>query len=94
MFINKSIPSTEPPKIPTWSTVSEKGMTPSVGISPSDGLNPTRPQNAAGRMTEPMVCDPNAQGKKPAATPAAEPLLDPPGVWRVFQGLRVGPGSK
>ena len=28
-----------------------------------------------------------------AATPAAEPLLEPPGVCAVFQGLRVGDGS-
>jgi hypothetical protein len=28
-----------------------------------------------------------------AATAAAEPLLDPPGVWSKFQGLRVGAGS-
>jgi hypothetical protein len=27
----------------------------------------------------------------PPAIAAADPLLDPPGVWFVFQGLRVGP---
>ena len=26
--------------------------------------------------------------------PAAEPLLEPPGVWLRLCGLRVGPGSK
>ena len=30
----------------------------------------------------------------PQASAAAEPLLDPPGVCRGFQGLRVGEGSK
>jgi hypothetical protein len=28
------------------------------------------------------------------AKAAADPLLDPPGVWARFQGLRVGEGSK
>ena len=27
------------------------------------------------------------------ATATAEPLLEPPGVWARFQGLRVGEGS-
>ena len=35
-----------------------------------------------------------AQDKKPAATPAADPLLEPPGVWLRLWGLRVGPGWK
>ena len=30
----------------------------------------------------------------PIATAAAEPLLDPPGVWARFHGLTVGGGSK
>ena len=42
---------------------------------------------------EPPVCDPMAAGKMRAATPAAEPLLEPPGVCAVFQALRVGEGS-
>ena len=51
------------------------------------------PQKAAGRMTEPIVCVPRARGQKPAATAAAEPLLEPPGVCARLYGLRVGPGS-
>src|SRR5205823_2658165 len=51
------------------------------------------PQKAAGRIVEPMVCVPSARGQKPAATAAAEPLLEPPGVWLRLYGLRVGPGS-
>src|SRR5581483_7711576 len=57
------------------------------------GLKPTIPQKAAGRITEPTVCVPSASGQKPAATAAAEPLLDPPGVCSRLCGLRVGPGS-
>src|SRR5215510_5608910 len=45
-------------------------------------------------MVEPYVCDPSAPGHRPAATAAAEPLLEPPGVCSRFHGLRVGPGAK
>ena len=65
-----------------------------MGIMPWVGLKPTTPQYAAGRMTEPLVCVPRAPGTKPAATAAAEPLDDPPGVWSGFQGLRVFPGKR
>ena len=37
---------------------------------------------------------PIATGTKPAATPAAEPLDDPPGVCAGFHGLRVLPGVR
>ena len=53
---------------------------------------PTTPQNAAGRITEPRVCVPSAALTSPAATAAAEPLDEPPGVCAGFQGLQVGPG--
>src|SRR3546814_8034396 len=43
-------------------------------------------------MIEPPVCVPKAIGTMPAATAAAEPLEEPPGVWAGFHGLRVGPG--
>src|SRR5437588_13086398 len=52
------------------------------------------PQKAAGRIVEPIVWVPNANGQNPAATAAADPLLDPPGVCSRLCGLRVGPGSK
>src|SRR3546814_9056596 len=44
-------------------------------------------------MIEPPVCVPKAIGTMPAATAAAEPLEEPPGVWAGFHGLRVGPGT-
>ena len=50
------------------------------------------PQYAAGRLTEPAVCVPSASGTMPAATTAAGPALDPPGVWDRSCGLRVGGG--
>ena len=43
-------------------------------------------------MIEPMTCDPRAAGSMPIPTAAAEPLLEPPGVRAVSQGLRVGDG--
>src|ERR1700744_4687981 len=64
------------------------------GIAPKLGLNPTPPLNAAGRITEPSVCVPSANGTSPAATEAADPDDDPPGVCPVFQGLTVGPGCR
>ena len=43
-------------------------------------------------MIDPPVWVPMAAGKKPAATPAADPDDDPPGVKAVLCGLRVLPG--
>src|SRR3954465_6150056 len=68
-----------------------------VGISLYDGFNAATPQKAprrqkaAGRITEPAVCDPVAIGTMPAATAAAEPEDDPPGVCSRLCGLRVLP---
>ena len=45
-------------------------------------------------MIEPPVCEAMAAKHMPVATAAAEPLLEPPGVWFTFQGLHVGGGSK
>ncbi len=62
------------------------------GINPCEGLKPYTPQNAAGLITEPLVCVPSASGTMPAATAAAEPLEEPPGVCSGLCGLRVLPG--
>ncbi len=45
-------------------------------------------------MTEPPVCVPTASGTMPAATAAAEPLDEPPGVCSTFAGLRVCDGAR
>ena len=52
------------------------------------------PQNAPGRMIEPLVCEPSASGTIPAATAAADPDDEPPGVRSGSCGLRVLPGLK
>jgi hypothetical protein len=40
---------------------------------------------------EPRPSEPTAAATRPAATAAAEPPLDPPGVYAVFHGLRAVP---
>src|SRR5277367_4824507 len=64
------------------------------GMAPKLGLNPITPLKAAGRTTEPSVWLPSASGTIPAATAAADPDDDPPGVCLRFQGLTVGPGCR
>ena len=50
---------------------------------------PTKPQQEAGPRIEPPPSEPWAIAHKPAATAAAEPPLEPPGVYSKFQGLRA-----
>src|SRR5215831_12387912 len=58
------------------------------------GISDAMPQNAAGLPTEPTVWEPIAAGHMRAATAAADPLLEPPGVCSRFHGFLVGPGSR
>src|SRR3954452_5195064 len=60
-------------------------------MRPRLGLRPTRPQQAAGTRIEPPPSEAWAIGTRPPATAAPEPPDEPPGVWSVFHGLRVGP---
>src|SRR5687768_1625884 len=62
-----------------------------AGTTPRPGFSPNRPQHAAGIRIDPPPSLAPATGTNPAATAAAEPPDDPPGVWSVFHGLRVGP---
>jgi hypothetical protein len=55
---------------------------------PRVGLRATSPHSAAGMRRDPPPSLPWASGTRPAATAAADPLLDPPVAWSVFQGLR------
>jgi hypothetical protein len=64
-----------------------------AGTRPKLGLNPTLPQKAAGMRTEPAPSVPTLSGPSPAATAAAVPPEDPPGVFDRSQGLRVIPVS-
>ena len=55
-------------------------------------MKPSTPQIDAGRMTEPRTWLPVASGSIEAATAAAEPEDEPPGVRVRSQGLLVGAG--
>ena len=60
---------------------------------PRDGLIPNSPQHEAGLRIEPPPSLPCATGASPAATAAAAPPLEPPGVRVVSHGLRQAPFS-
>src|SRR5208283_1384604 len=76
---------------PITSRLKDRYRRPPLPTLPNDGLNPTTPQSAAGILTEPPVSDPKAPAQKPAATAAAEPPLDPPGILEESYGFLVGP---
>ena len=63
-------------------------------MRPRAGLSPTSPQQAAGIRIEPPPSLPWATGTMPAATAAAEPPEEPPGVRSRSHGLRVGPNRR
>ena len=57
------------------------------------GFRPTRPQLEAGMRIEPAPSEAVAAAQSPAATAAALPPLEPPGLRSVFHGLRVIPNA-
>src|SRR5579883_1497338 len=63
-------------------------------MRPCVGFKPKTWQKAAGTRTLPPPSLPCAIGVIPAATLAAAPALDPPGVRRGSQGLRVTPKTR
>ena len=52
------------------------------------------PHSAAGWRIEPPVSEPSAANASSAATTAAEPPLEPPGMREVSHGLRVWPKAE
>src|SRR4051812_49745641 len=60
----------------------------SIGIRPRLGLRVKMPHQPAGRRSEPPMSVPICSGPYPAATAAAAPALEPPGVFVKSQGLR------
>src|SRR4051794_11220431 len=77
---------------PAWETVpnalgGHSGTRPKVGLSPG---NPLKPH---GMRIEPAPSLPSASGTRPAASAAALPPLEPPGVMAGSHGLRVMPYS-
>ena len=55
---------------------------------------PIAPQAAAGKRTEPVVSEPNANKVVPAATLAPAPVEEPPVKRFISQGLRAGGKGK
>src|SRR5260370_10096473 len=78
---------------PAVSCTGEIGTMPRRLTSPLVGLMPTIPQALAGQTIEPSVSVPTATGASAAATPAAEPELDPDGLRSSAYGLAVCPPS-
>ena len=58
-----------------------------VEIRPRAGLSPKTPQQEAGILIEPPPSVPCASGRRPAASAAAAPPLDPPGVRLGVPGI-------
>src|SRR6478736_7358818 len=77
---------------PTWASVvvADTGHT---GIRPNCPLIAAKPVRQPGMRTEPPPSVPSENGVMPAATDAAAPALEPPGVLFKFHGLRVMPVS-
>src|SRR4029453_2432971 len=63
------------------------------GTTPFPGLMPTSPQLEAGMRIEPAPSVARAIGTMAAATAAALPPEEPPGVWSRLQGLREIPNA-
>src|SRR2546425_13171096 len=60
-----------------------------VGAGSGEGRGPTTPQHEAGMRIEPPMSVPSATPAMPAATAAALPPLEPPGVMPSRHGLLV-----
>src|SRR3954470_24034150 len=60
-------------------------------MPPYVGLTPTVPVTAPGWRIEPPVSVPRASGASKAATAAAEPPPEPPGIRSRSQGMCVAP---
>ena len=58
---------------------------------PHVGLCPYKPQKCAGLRIEPPMSEPHSSPVIPAASAAAEPPDEPPGVRPRFHGLFVVP---
>src|SRR5229473_6859331 len=79
------------PSGPAQSKAGDSGMMPSQEMRPQLGFRPVTLQRDAGMRMEPPVSVPMLPKQSPAATAAAEPPLEPPGMRARSQGLRTGP---
>src|SRR5512143_3362677 len=79
---------------PPWSREDAKAIIPYRETRPYVGFMPTTPQREAGWRIEPPVSVPTPAKHRPAATAAAVPPEDPPGILSGAQGLRDGPNRE
>src|SRR5439155_11854016 len=76
---------------PIVSNDGANGKQPRMSIFPLEGLKPTVPQQADGMRTEPPVSVPRPSAHKWAASAAAFPPLEPPGVRVGRRGFLTSP---
>src|SRR5204863_3680746 len=76
---------------PGVSSDDENATSPYREVPPYVGLDPTVPVTAPGWRIEPPVSVPMAIGDSYAATAAADPPPEPPGIRPRSHGLWVGP---
>ena len=69
------------------------GIWPCTGMMPNEGLSVYTPHQAAGIRSDPPRSLPSSRADSPAATAAAAPPEEPPGVRPASQGLLVVPNS-
>src|SRR5678816_3325838 len=77
----------------TWATSSLPAAAGYMGTRPNVGFRPASPQKLAGMRIDPAPSEPIASGPSPAATAAAPPPVEPPGVRVGSHGLRDSPNS-
>src|SRR5262249_25687880 len=77
---------------PTVATV-PNGDGGQAGTRPNAGFNPYTPVNALGMRIDPPPSVPIVKGPRPAATAAAPPPDEPPGVFDTSHGFLVIPVS-
>src|SRR5262249_40605152 len=78
---------------PVCESVSRPPYVGAAATRPSVGFNPKSAQQLQGVRMDPAPSVPTASGPRPAATAAAPPPLEPPGVCARLQGFRVGPNT-
>src|SRR3972149_5484556 len=76
---------------PIWSKLMARSIKPYLGTRPYVGFKPTTPQCDAGFLMLPPVSLPSARSQKFAATAAALPEEEPPGILPKAAGLFVAP---
>lgn len=78
--ITRSTSSMQPAIVVMQSRDLHAGTSPTVLMSPREGLYPRTPLSAAGTRPEPAVSVATANGTSPRATASADPELDPPEI--------------